>query len=97
MFFHKLPFLYPFPNKIYSLNKTSASAESVVEFVKDKHFITVAMPVSRAFFNSNLIPTLNKLGVKSYVYTVNSRPVMQLLYNFGVHGFYTDREESPEE
>nr|WP_186382143.1 hypothetical protein [Paenibacillus terrae] len=58
---------------------------------------SVAMPVYRVFINPNLVPALNKLGVKSFVHTVNSRPVMQLLHSFGVHGFYTDQEESPEE
>ncbi|MGN7165405.1 phosphatidylinositol-specific phospholipase C/glycerophosphodiester phosphodiesterase family protein [Paenibacillus cellulositrophicus] len=89
--------IYPFPNKMYSLYKTGASAESIVEFVRDKHLTSVAMPVYRVFINPNLVPALNKLGVKSFVHTVNSRPVMQLLHSFGVHGFYTDQEESPEE
>ncbi|MBJ9990555.1 phosphatidylinositol-specific phospholipase C/glycerophosphodiester phosphodiesterase family protein [Paenibacillus sp. S28] len=89
--------IYPFPNKMYSLYKSGASAESIVEFVRDKHLTSVAMPVYRVFINPNLVPALNKLGVKSFVHTVNSRPVMQLLHSFGVHGFYTDQEESPEE
>ena len=89
--------IYPFPNKMYSLYKTGASAESIVEFVRDKHLTSVAMPVYRVFINPNLVPALNKLGVKSFVHTVNSRAVMQLLHSFGVHGFYTDQDESPEE
>ncbi|MEC0226268.1 phosphatidylinositol-specific phospholipase C/glycerophosphodiester phosphodiesterase family protein [Paenibacillus alba] len=89
--------IYPFPNKIYSLYKTGASAERIVEFVRDKHLTAVAMPEYRVFVNPNLVPALNKLGVKSYVHTVNSKPVMQLLRSFGVYGFYTDQEESPEE
>ncbi|MFC4306675.1 hypothetical protein ACFO1S_24960 [Cohnella boryungensis] len=64
--------------------------------MRDKQLTAVAMPVSRVFINPNLVPALNKLGVKSYVHTVNSRPAMQLLHSFGVHGFYTDQEESPE-
>ncbi|SEO80997.1 phosphatidylinositol-specific phospholipase C/glycerophosphodiester phosphodiesterase family protein [Paenibacillus sp. OK076] len=89
--------IYPFPNKMYSLYKTGASAESIVEFVRDKHLTAVAMPVYRVYLNPNLVPALNKFGVKSYVHTVNRRPVMQILDRFGVHGFYTDQEESPEE
>jgi glycerophosphoryl diester phosphodiesterase len=88
--------IHPFPNKIYSLYKTGASAESIVEFVRDKQLTAVAMPVYRVYLNPNLVPTLHKFGVKSYVHTVNSRPVMQILSRFGVHGFYTDQEESPE-
>ncbi|WP_337031595.1 phosphatidylinositol-specific phospholipase C/glycerophosphodiester phosphodiesterase family protein [Paenibacillus illinoisensis] len=86
--------IYPFPNKMYSLYKTGASAESIVEFVRDKHLTAVAMPVYRVYINPNLVPALNKLGVKSYVHSVNSRPVMQILHCFGVYGFYTDQEES---
>ncbi|MET1168373.1 hypothetical protein ABWV16_25350, partial [Bacillus velezensis] len=89
--------IHPFPNKIYSLYKTGASAESIVEFVRDKQLTAVAMPVYRVYLNPNLVPTLHKFGVKSYVHTVNSRPVMQILSRFGVHGFYTDQEKPPEE
>lgn len=89
--------IHPFPNKIYSLYKTGASAESIVEFVRDKQLTAVAMPAYRVYLNPNLVSALNKFGVKSYVHTVNSRPVMQILSRFGVHGFYTDQEESPEE
>ncbi|MFF2094071.1 phosphatidylinositol-specific phospholipase C/glycerophosphodiester phosphodiesterase family protein [Paenibacillus sp. NPDC058174] len=89
--------IYPFPNKMYSLYKTGASANSIVEFARDNHLSAVAMPAYRAVINPNLVPALNKLGVKSYVHTVNNRLVMQLLNSFGVHGFYTDQERSPEE
>lgn len=89
--------IFPFPNKMYSLYKTGASAESIVEFVRNKNFTAVAMPVYRVYLNPNLVPALNKFGVKSYVHTVNSKPVMQILSSFGVHGFYTDQEETPEE
>ncbi|MEK4849062.1 phosphatidylinositol-specific phospholipase C/glycerophosphodiester phosphodiesterase family protein [Paenibacillus sp. FSL H7-0756] len=89
--------IYPFPNKMYSLYKTGASAESIVEFARDKQLTAVAMPLYRVFINPNLVPALNKLGVKSYVHTVNSSRVKQLLTTFGVHGFYSDREKSPEE
>ncbi|WP_052350544.1 phosphatidylinositol-specific phospholipase C/glycerophosphodiester phosphodiesterase family protein [Paenibacillus gorillae] len=89
--------IYPFPNKMYSLYKTGASADSIVEFARDNHLSAVAMPAYRVVINPNLVPALNKLGVKSYVHTVNSRLVMQLLNSFGVHGFYTDQEQSPEE
>ncbi|GGG83965.1 phosphatidylinositol-specific phospholipase C/glycerophosphodiester phosphodiesterase family protein [Paenibacillus radicis (ex Gao et al. 2016)] len=89
--------IYPFPNKMYSLYKTGASAKSIVEFARDKHLTAVAMPEYRVFINPNLVPELNKLGVKSYVHTVNSRSAMQLLNSLGVHGFYTDQEKTPEE
>ena len=90
--YHMVMDIYPFPNKMYSLYKTGASAESIVEFARDEEITAVAMPLYRVFMNPNLVPALNKLGVKSYVHTVNSSRVKQLLYSFGVHGFYTDRE-----
>ncbi|WP_051236324.1 phosphatidylinositol-specific phospholipase C/glycerophosphodiester phosphodiesterase family protein [Paenibacillus pinihumi] len=87
--------IYPFPNKMYSIYKSAASAESIVEFVKEKQFTAVAMPVYRVFLNPNLVHALNQSGVQSYVHTVNSVPYMKLLQGFGVHGFYTDSETPP--
>ncbi|BBI32823.1 phosphatidylinositol-specific phospholipase C/glycerophosphodiester phosphodiesterase family protein [Cohnella abietis] len=88
--------VYPFPNKIYSLYKSGASAASIIDFVKDKQFSVVAMPAYRVFLNPNLVHSLNKLGIKSYVHTINDKPQMKLLQSFGVHGFYTDLEISPD-
>ncbi|ULO04743.1 glycerophosphodiester phosphodiesterase [Paenibacillus sp. 19GGS1-52] len=87
--------IYPFPNKIYSLYKSNNSAASIVKFVQDNHISVVAMPTLRAFINPNLVHTLNKIGVKSYVHTVNNIVMMKLLQSMGVHGFYTDQEVSP--
>ncbi|NOV02707.1 phosphatidylinositol-specific phospholipase C/glycerophosphodiester phosphodiesterase family protein [Paenibacillus planticolens] len=88
--------IYPFPNKIYSLYKSDASAASIVKFVKDNHISVVAMPTYRVFINPNLVHSLNELGVKSYVHTVDKTQTMTLLRSFGVHGFYTDQEASPD-
>ncbi|SDS84122.1 glycerophosphoryl diester phosphodiesterase [Paenibacillaceae bacterium GAS479] len=88
--------IHPFPNKIYSLYKSRDSAANIVKFVKDNHISVVAMPTYRVFINPNLVYSLNKLGVKSYVHTVNSPKIMTLLRSFGVHGFYTDQESSPD-
>ncbi|OXM14448.1 phosphatidylinositol-specific phospholipase C/glycerophosphodiester phosphodiesterase family protein [Paenibacillus herberti] len=88
--------IHPFPNKIYSLYKSGDSAASIVKFVKDNHISVVAMPTYRVFINPNLVQSLNELGVRSYVHTVNSPKIMTILRSFGVHGFYTDQEASPE-
>ncbi|GAA3407271.1 phosphatidylinositol-specific phospholipase C/glycerophosphodiester phosphodiesterase family protein [Paenibacillus hodogayensis] len=89
--------IYPFPNNMYSLYNTAASATSILQFVKEKHISAVAMPVYRVFMNPNLVRSLQDLGVRSYVHTVNGRWTMDLLSSFGVYGFYTDREVSPVE
>ncbi|WP_165861193.1 phosphatidylinositol-specific phospholipase C/glycerophosphodiester phosphodiesterase family protein [Paenibacillus paeoniae] len=87
--------IYPFPNKMYSLYKSAASPKRIIEFVKEKQFTAVAMPLYRVFLNPNLALALKKSGVQSYVHTVNSVPNMKLLQKLGVHGFYTDSETPP--
>ncbi|WP_186438486.1 phosphatidylinositol-specific phospholipase C/glycerophosphodiester phosphodiesterase family protein [Cohnella terricola] len=88
--------IYPFPHKIYSLYKTLASADSIVAYVKAKHITAVAMPVSRTIVNPTLIQRLNKLGVKSYVHTVNNTMMMNGLQEIGAYGFYTDAPRGPD-
>jgi len=88
--------IYPFPNKIYSLYKSGASATSIVKFVKEKQIAVVAMPAYRVVMNPNLVYALNQLGVQSYVHTVNTVESMKLLSRLGVHGYYTDLETPPD-
>lgn len=85
--------IYFFLNKMYLFYKIGVFVESIVEFVRDKYLIVVVMFVYCVYINFNLVLVLNKFGVKSYVYSVNSRLVMQILYCFGVYGFYMDQEE----
>jgi len=88
--------IYPFPNKIYSLYKSGASAASIVKFVKEKQISVVAMPTYRVVMNPNLVYALNQLGVQSYVHTVNTVETMKLMSRLGVHGYYTDLETPPD-
>ncbi|MFC3748564.1 phosphatidylinositol-specific phospholipase C/glycerophosphodiester phosphodiesterase family protein [Paenibacillus sp. GCM10012306] len=87
--------IYPFPNKIYSLYQSGASAASIVNFVKEKQISVVAMPTYRVLINPNLVYALNQLNVQSYVHTVNNPGVMKLMSQLGVHGYYTDLETPP--
>jgi len=88
--------IFPFPHKMYSLYQTRASADSIVSFVKAKHITAVAMPVARTIISPTLIHRLNKLGVKSYVHTVNSAVVMNGLREVGAYGFYTEGTRGPD-
>lgn len=89
--------IYPFPNTIYSLYKSNASASSIVKFVKEKQISAVAMPAYRVIVNPTLVNALSKLGVKSYVHTVDNIRTMQVLKSIGVHGVYTNLEVTPTE
>lgn len=90
--------IYPFPNKIYSTYQSSQSAAAIVEFVKGKGFSAVAMPVSRVLSDPFLVIRLNKIGLKSYVHSLNNSAFMMLLNrSVGVYGFYTDLETGPKQ
>jgi len=88
--------IYPFPNKIYSLYQTRASVSEVVAFAEGKGFSAVAMPVSRALLDPTLPRRLKKIGLVSYVHTLDSRTAMDWLGGaLGVYGFYTNSEAGP--
>ncbi|WP_239614709.1 phosphatidylinositol-specific phospholipase C/glycerophosphodiester phosphodiesterase family protein [Cohnella mopanensis] len=90
--------IYPFPNKIYSTYQSYESAAAIIEFVKDKGFSAVAMPVSRVLLDPFLVIRLNKIGLKSYVHSLNNSAFMMLLNrSVGVYGFYTDLETGPKQ
>ncbi|WP_135551817.1 phosphatidylinositol-specific phospholipase C/glycerophosphodiester phosphodiesterase family protein [Paenibacillus cymbidii] len=86
----------PFPHFLYSLYRTHASADSIVAFVKDRQITAVAMPVSRTVVSPTLLHRLNKLGVKSYVHTVNNPVMMRWLQKAGAYGFYTEESRGPD-
>lgn len=80
--------LYPFESVIYTLYRTNDSDEEVVRFAKDKGLAAITMSETRA--NADLVAALNKIGVPSYVHTINDPKKIIKFKRMGVYGFYTD-------
>lgn len=80
--------IYPFESVIFTLYQTHESDEEVLQFAKEKGLAAITMSEARA--NKHLVSELNKLGIPSYVHTINDVEKMQKFKNMGVYGFYTD-------
>ncbi|MNJ67905.1 Glycerophosphoryl diester phosphodiesterase family protein [compost metagenome] len=73
---------------IYTLYQTYDSDKQIVQFAKDKQLAAVTMSTTRV--NEDLVSSLHKLGIPSYVHTVNDPKEILKLKRMGVYGFYTD-------
>jgi len=80
--------IYPFASVIFTLYQTHDTDEEVVAFAEDKHLAAVTMSDTRA--NAQLIEELNRIGVPSYIHTINDRKTMAKFKRMGAYGFYTD-------
>jgi len=80
--------IYPFESVIFTLYQTHESDDEVLKFAKEKGLAAITMSEARA--NKHLVSELNKLGIPSYVHTINDVKTMQKFKNIGVYGFYTD-------
>ncbi|WMT40580.1 phosphatidylinositol-specific phospholipase C/glycerophosphodiester phosphodiesterase family protein [Paenibacillus sp. D2_2] len=80
--------IYPFESVIFTLYQTHESDDEVLQFAEEKGLAAITMSEARA--NKNLVSKLNKLGIPSYVHTINDVETMQKFKNMGVYGFYTD-------
>lgn len=80
--------IYPFESVIFTLYQTHDTDEEVVAFAEDKHLAAVTMSDTRA--NAQLIEELNRIGVPSYIHTINDRKTMAKFKRMGAYGFYTD-------
>lgn len=80
--------IYPFESMIFTLYQTHESDEEVINFAKEKGLAAITMSEARA--NKKLVSELNKLGIPSYVHTINDVKKVQNFKNMGVYGFYTD-------
>lgn len=80
--------IYPFASVIFTLYQTHDTDEEVVAFAKDKHLAAVTMSDTRA--NAQLIEELNRIGVPSYIHTINDLKTMAKFKRMGAYGFYTD-------
>jgi glycerophosphoryl diester phosphodiesterase len=80
--------IYPFDSVIFTLYQTHDTDDEVVAFAADKHLAAVTMSDTRA--NAQLIEELNRIGVPSYIHTINDRKTMAKFKRMGAYGFYTD-------
>lgn len=80
--------IYPFPSVIFTLYQTNDTDEEVVQFAKEAGITAITMSEQRA--NSRLISALNRIGVVSYVHTINDPKKMTAFKMMGAYGFYTD-------
>ncbi|GGH33351.1 hypothetical protein GCM10008013_38390 [Paenibacillus segetis] len=80
--------IHPFESIIFTLYTVHDTDKEVLQFVEDKGITAVTMSETRA--NKGLIASLNKIGVPSYVHTINDTKIMKKFQRMGAYGFYTD-------
>lgn len=80
--------IYPFDSVIFTLYQTHDTDDEVVAFAADKHLAAVTMSDTRA--NAQLIQELNRIGVLSYIHTINDLKTIAKFKRMGAYGFYTD-------
>lgn len=81
--------VYNFPSIIYTLYTSKDNDQQVIDFVKEQdHIIAITMPEQRV--TESFISKLDKVGVDTYVHTINNTEQMKKYEKMGVHGFYTD-------
>ena len=80
--------IYPFDSVIFTLYQTQETDEQVVQFAKEKQIAAITMSETRA--NPDLIADLKRVGVVSYVHTINDPKLITKFQRMGAYGFYTD-------
>lgn len=78
-----------FKKIIYTLYKTDANDEQIYDLISNNKEINI-LTVFPNRFSKELTDKLNKLGVKTFVHTINDEETMLYFVNKGVSGFYTD-------
>lgn len=80
--------MYDFPSIIYTLYTIYDTDEQVIEFVRANGIDVVT--VSNTRITKNLVTSLNKLGVPTYVHTIDDEEEIKKFKKMGVYGFYTN-------
>lgn len=81
--------LFLFPEMIYTLYLTDSSDGEVYDFIKKNNNIKY-LAVNPRRFSEKLTGDLNKLGVWTFVYTLNTDDEIRVFLEKGVSGVYTD-------
>lgn len=87
--------LYDFNNILYTLYMDLSTDEEVIKFAVDNNITGVVMSESR--YNRNLVDSLNKNNIKTYVHTINDSSTANKYIKNGVFGVYTDYPEIEDE
>ncbi|MGP0587927.1 phosphatidylinositol-specific phospholipase C/glycerophosphodiester phosphodiesterase family protein [Paenibacillus timonensis] len=80
--------IYPFDSVIFTLYQTHETDEDVVAFAQEKELAAITMSDTRA--NAGLIKELSRVGVPSYIHTINDSKTLDKFKKMGAYGFYTD-------
>lgn len=86
--FSKVLKYYNFPTVIYTLYRTSAPDEEVINFVKQNKIDAVTMSTGR--FSEKFVRALAENNIISFVHTVNDPDKIEDYRSKGVYGFYVD-------
>ncbi|MFC7679243.1 phosphatidylinositol-specific phospholipase C/glycerophosphodiester phosphodiesterase family protein [Paenibacillus sp. GCM10028914] len=86
--------VYPFKSLIYTLYATQDSNDRVARFVKEHEIDAVTMPEYRV--SPNFIAKLKRMGVVTYVHTINDMSTVNNYEKLGVYGVYSDDITEPE-
>jgi glycerophosphoryl diester phosphodiesterase len=81
--------LYPFKQIIYTLYRTDATDEEVLDFVRDKDDISI-ITVSKVRFSEKLTSDLKQMGKRVFVHTLNNKRAISRYLALGASGIYTD-------
>jgi glycerophosphoryl diester phosphodiesterase len=87
--FEVLEELYPFPSYIFTLYATREPDENIIDFISRTPKID-AVTMNEYRVNDNLVEEINRLGIKSYVHTINDFSVYQNYKTLGLFGIYSD-------
>jgi glycerophosphoryl diester phosphodiesterase len=85
-----------FEQRIYSLYANMESTAEVLQSVSEMEYAAVAMPAGRAIRDLLLIRGLRGKGLPIYVHTVTNIYLLGWLSGYGITGYYTDSEKSPD-
>ncbi|MEC0093577.1 phosphatidylinositol-specific phospholipase C/glycerophosphodiester phosphodiesterase family protein [Paenibacillus macquariensis] len=80
--------VYEFPSIIYTLYASKDTDQEVIDFVTKNKITGVTMPENRT--SESFVSKLNKVGVVTYVHTINDIADMKKYEKMGIYGFYTD-------
>jgi len=80
--------VYEFPSIIYTLYASKDTDQEVIDFVAKNKITGVTMPENRT--SESFVSKLNKVGVVTYVHTINDISDMKKYEKMGIYGFYTD-------
>ncbi|MBP5706914.1 MAG: hypothetical protein J6W76_06480 [Spirochaetales bacterium] len=81
---------FTFGGIIYTLYQLDISYQEVLDFVRDKNILAIAVETERLRKRQSTILWLKSHGMNVYVFTVNDQEWLDRVYKLGLDGVYTD-------